>query len=127
MQQGSGKMAQQSNPPESEAEKTVRDYQNVQEQLRAVTLQLDQLHAQKAELEKAKEEVSAASGRVYITVGGVIVETNKDKALSDIKEKSELTEVRITSMSKQLNELKAKEKQLSEKITRMYEQSRGAG
>lgn len=119
-------MAQQANQAESDAEKTVRDYQTVQEQLRASAMQLDQLHMQKAELERAKDEVGGSSGKVYITVGGVIVETSKEKALADIKEKSELTEVRIGSLTKQLNEFKAKEKQLGEKITQMYKQSQGA-
>ena len=119
-------MAQQTDQPGNEAEKTVRDYQTVQEQLRAASLQLEQLHMQKAELERAKEEVSGSSGKVYLTVGGVIVETNKEKALADIKDKSELAEVRIDSLSKQLSALKAKEKQLAEKITQMYKQSQGA-
>ena len=119
-------MAQQSNQAEGEAEKTVRDYQMVQEQLRGTMMQLDQLRAQKAELERAKDEVSGSAGKVYITVGGVIVETSKDKALADIKEKSELAEVRIGSMTKQLNELKSREKQLGDKITQMYKQSQGS-
>ncbi len=119
-------MAQQTNQPGNEAEKTVRDYQMVQEQLRAASLQLDQLQVQKAELSRAKDEVTGSSGKVYITVGGVIVETSKEKALADIKDKSELAEVRITSLGKQLNDLKAKEKQLGEKITQMYKQSQGA-
>ena len=120
-------MAQQSNQGGNDTEKTVRDYQNTQEQLRATMMQLDQLQIQKAELERAKEEVAGANGKVYITVGGVIVETSKDKAQADIKEKSELAEVRIGSLTKQLNELKAKEKALSEKITQMYKQSQGTG
>lgn len=120
-------MAQQTSGGESEAEKIVGDYQMVQEQLRAAAMQLEQLQVQKAELSRAKEEVEGASGRVYITVGGVIVETNKDKALADIKEKSELAEVRITSMAKQFNEFKAKEKQLGEKLTQMYKQGQGTG
>ena len=112
--------AQQANQGESEAEKLVRDYQITQEQLRGAAMQLDQLQNQRAELEKAKEEVGGSTGKVYITVGGVIVETTKDKALKDIKDKAELTEVRVTSMTKQFNEIKTREKQLGEKITQMY-------
>lgn len=120
-------MAQQTNQGESEAEKLVRDYQMTQEQMRGAALQLEQLQAQKSELGRAKEEVGGASGKVYISVGGVIVETNKDKALADIKERSELTELRITSLTKQFNELKGKEKQLGEKITQMYKQGQSQG
>ncbi|MDE1874141.1 MAG: prefoldin subunit [Candidatus Micrarchaeota archaeon] len=118
-------MAQQATPQENDAEKAVRDYQTVQEQLRSATLQFDQLQVQKAELAKAKDEVSGSSGKVYITMGGVIVETTKDKALADIKDKSELADVRIGSLTKQLNDLRAKEKQLGEKLTQLYKQSQG--
>ena len=88
----------------------------VQEQLRAAAMQLNQFQGQKSELEKAKAEVEAASGKVYVTMGGVIVETSKEKALGDIKERSELADVRIGSLTKQYNELKAKEKQLGDKL-----------
>ena len=120
-------MAQQTNQTENDAEKLVRDYQMVQEQLRSAAMQLEQLQAQSAEFAKAKEEISVATGKVYITVGGVIVETSKEKALADLKDKSELSEVRIASLSKQLDSFKAKEKQLGEKITQMYKQSQGTG
>jgi prefoldin beta subunit len=115
-------MAQQANTQNNEAEKTVRDYQMVQEQLRMATMQLEQLQVQKAELSRAKDEVSVSGGKVYITVGGVIVETTKDKALADIKEKAELADVRVASLNKQLTELKSREKQLGEKITQLYKQ-----
>jgi prefoldin beta subunit len=120
-------MAQQKDQGESEAEKLVRDYQVLQEQLRAAALQLDQLQAQKAELGRAKDEVSGAGGKVYLTVGNVMVETTKEKALADIKDKSELADVRITSLTKQFNELKTKEKTLGEKLTQMYKQNQGGG
>lgn len=112
---------------ESEAEQAVRDYQIVQEQLRSAALQLNQLQNQKAELARAKEEVTASKGRVYVTVGGVIVETDKEKALADVKERSELAEVRIASLTKQYNELKNREKQLGDKLTQMYKKSQGSG
>jgi prefoldin beta subunit len=120
-------MAQQPNQSENEAEKLVRDYQMTQEQLRAAAMQLEQLQTQKAELAKAKDEVGGSTGKVYITVGGVIVETSKEKAMTDIKDKSEFAEVRINSLTKQFNELKAKEKQLGEKLTHLYKQGQETG
>jgi prefoldin beta subunit len=111
-------------PSEQEIEKMVRDYQMVQEQLRNSALQLDQLQGAKADLDRAKAEVTKAEGKVYLTVGGVIVETSKDKALTEIKERAELTDVRIQSATKQYNDLKAKEKQLGERLTSVYQQGR---
>ncbi|MDE1851037.1 MAG: prefoldin subunit, partial [Candidatus Micrarchaeota archaeon] len=77
----------------------------------------DQLTVQKSELDTAKDEVAKATGKVYVTIGGVIVETNKETALKNIEEKKESGEVRVQSTSKQLGELKAKEKKLRDEIT----------
>lgn len=119
-------MATQSEPSEQEAEKLVRDYQALQEQIRVSALQLDQLRNQKTDLERAREELTKASGKVYLTVGGVIVETSKEKALSEIKDRLELSEARTQSINKQYTELKNREKQLSEKITQLYKSGQGA-
>lgn len=110
---------------EQDAEKLLRDYQTMQEQLRVYAIQLEQLKAQKAEFERADEEVTAASGKVYISVGGLIVETTKEKALAELKDRTELSETRINSITKQFNDMKTREKQLSEKITELYKAAQG--
>ncbi len=110
---------------EQDIEKMVKDYQMLQEQLRVYAIQLDQLKNQKAELDRAGEEVSKSTGKVYLSVGGVIVETTKDKAQSDIKDRTELSETRIQSITKLYNEMRAKEKQLNEKITNLYKAAQG--
>src|SRR5271156_2633541 len=84
----------QAQPNEQDIEKMVKDYQMIQEQLRVFAIQLDQLKNQKAELERASEEITKSTGKVYISVGGVIVEPTKDKAETDIKDRSELSETR---------------------------------
>jgi prefoldin beta subunit len=119
-------MATQQSDGAQEAEKMIRDYQIVQEQLRSASMQLEQLQVQKAELAKAQEEITSSTGKVYITVGGVIIETTKQKALEDIKGRSEITEVRISSVTKQYNELKNRDKQLGEKLAQIYKQNQGA-
>ncbi|MDE1768468.1 MAG: prefoldin subunit, partial [Candidatus Micrarchaeota archaeon] len=80
-----------------------------------------------AEFERANAEVSKATGKVYISVGGVIVETTKEKAQQDLKERSELSDTRIQSMTKQFNDLRAREKTLNEKITQIYKSGQAQG
>ena len=109
-------------PNGEELEKLVRDYQMLQEQLRAMALQLDQLQSQKIDLEKAKEEVGKSTGKVYVTIGGVIVETSKEKALAEIGERAEFNGARMQSTNKQFTELKAKEKQMNERLSQIYKQ-----
>ncbi len=108
------------NQQEDEVEKLLRDYQMAQEQLRALAMQLDQFQAQKSELDRAKQEIDKASGKIYSNVAGIIIETDKAKALTDIKDRSELIELRISSVTKQYNDFKGKEKLLGDKLTQMY-------
>ena len=108
--------------PEQEVEKLLRDYQLTQEQMRSLALQLEQLQAQKMEMERAKEELEKASGKVYFSVGSVIVETTKEKALTDINDRHELTSARLQSVNKQYTDVKAKERQLNDELTRLYKQ-----
>ncbi len=119
-------MAAAEQPQENELERLLKDYQMVQDQLRSMAIQLEQLQAQKIDMERAKLELDKSTGKVYIGVGGVIVETSKEKALSDIKERAELNEARLQSANKQYTDLRGREKQMNERITRLYRQSQGA-
>lgn len=107
------------NQKESEIEKSLKEYQIVQEQLRAAALQVEQLQIQKAELEGAKAEVEKSTGKVYVTIGGVIVETSKEGASKEIAEKSELVSLRLQSANKQYADYREKEKQLREKLSQL--------
>ncbi len=104
---------------EGEIEKALKDYQILQEQLRASALQTEQLQLQKTELEGARAEIEKATGKVYITIGGVIVETSKEGASKEIASKAELVALRLQTANKQYSELREKEKQLREKISQL--------
>lgn len=113
--------------PGQDVEKLVREYQMLQEQLRNAAMQLDQLQAAKADYERANKEIESAAGKVYVSVGGVMIETPKDKAQVDLKEKLEITTIRIQSATKQYTELKDKEKSLGDRLTQMYKTSQESG
>lgn len=107
------------NQKESEIEKALKEYQIVQEQLRASALQVEQFQLQKTELDGAKGEVEKSSGKVYITMGGVIVETSKDRATKEIAEKLELVALRLQTANKQYADYREKEKQLRDKLSQL--------
>ncbi len=107
------------NQKPEDIERILRDYQNVQQQLRTAMLQTEQLNARKIELSTAADEVKKATGKVYFTIGGITVETTKDKAAADISEKTETVDIRLHSLEKQINELKLKEKQLRDEINKL--------
>ncbi|MEM0094843.1 MAG: prefoldin subunit [Candidatus Micrarchaeaceae archaeon] len=105
--------------PNEEIEKLARDYQIIQEQLRNTKLQIEQLQIQQTELGIAENEVKNATGKIYRTVGGVIVESDKDSSLKDIAEKKETTGLRIQRLNKQLEELNKREAELRNKILQL--------
>ena len=110
---------------ENNLEKLTLDYQKVEEQLQALSMQREQFTAQKDELSHAKEQIEGSSGKVYSSVGGAIVEATKEAALEDINEKSELTDMRLTMLKKQIDELKKREQELREKVMSMVNGQKG--
>ncbi|MGC8586716.1 MAG: prefoldin subunit [Candidatus Micrarchaeia archaeon] len=102
-----------------DAEKLIKDYQLLQEQLRIAAMQADQLKLQQGELATAEAEVSKATGKVYVTIGGIIVESDKEAALKNISERKENNEIRLQSVNKQIAELRSREKQLRDKISQL--------
>jgi prefoldin beta subunit len=98
-------------------EKITRDYQMIQEQLQALTMQREQFAGQKAELKDAMESLEKSTGKVFYAVGGAIVELTKEAAIKDIKEKQDSTEMRLSILSKQYDELSKREQSLRADIT----------
>ena len=100
-----------------ELEKLTRDYQMIQEQLQALAVQKEQFSIQKEEHKEAIQEIEKSAGKIYYSIGGVIVETPKTEAVSKIKERQESIEMRLTIVNKQYDEFSKKEKSLREEIT----------
>lgn len=98
-------------------EKLSREYQMMQEQLQSIAMQREQFKAQKDELKEALAEVEKAKGKIYLTIGGVMVEVDKETATNNIKEKQETNSMRVTILDKQFEELSKKEQSLRNEIT----------
>lgn len=100
-----------------ELEKLTRDYQLIQEQLQALTMQKEQFSIQKEEQKEAMNAIERSSGKVYLSVGGAIIELPKAEALAKLKERQESTEMRLGLVTKQHEDFSKKEKSLREEIT----------
>ena len=70
-------------------EKLTREYQTLQEQLQTLAMQREQFKEQKVELKEALEEAEKAKGKIFLAIGGIMVDVDKDTALKDLKEKEE--------------------------------------
>ncbi len=98
-------------------EKVTRDYQMLQEQLQALAMQKEQFKEQKAEFGEALEEVEKAKGKIYLAVGGIMVDVDKATATKSLKEKQESTTMRLSITEKQFDEATKKEQALRAEIT----------
>ena len=91
----------------------IAQFQQLQQQLQAVTSQKIQMEAQLKEIERTMEELDKATGDVYKNVGSLMIKVNdKEPVKMELEESKETLEVRIKSMDRQ-------EKNLRDKYTEM--------
>ena len=91
----------------------IAQFQQLQQQLQAVTSQKIQMEAQMKEIERTIEELDKATGDVYKNVESLMIKVNdKEPVKMELEESKETLEVRIKSMERQ-------EKNLREKYTEM--------
>jgi prefoldin beta subunit len=100
-----------------ELEKITRDYQMLQEQLQALSMQKEQFREQKEELKQALEEIEKAKGKVFLSIGGVMVDVDKATATKNIKEREDSASMRFTIIEKQFEDASKKEQTLRADIT----------
>jgi prefoldin beta subunit len=101
----------------NELEKKTRDYQVLQEQLQALAMQREQFKEQKDEFAQALAETEKAKGKVFLAIGGVMVDVDKDTAVKSLKEKQESNTMRLSIVEKQIDDFSKKEQALRTEIT----------
>ncbi|MBO3803249.1 MAG: prefoldin subunit beta [Candidatus Brockarchaeota archaeon] len=84
--------------------------QQMQQSLDALLLQKQQLELELSESESAVAELekSAPGGDVYRQVGRILIKSDRDALLNELKERKELLTIRQTSLAKQEARLKEK-------------------
>ncbi|MDO8554045.1 MAG: prefoldin subunit [Candidatus Micrarchaeota archaeon] len=90
-----------------ELEKSLMEYDNLEKQLQVLVLQKHQLQLQLNEIGLAEEELKKAKGEIYKSMGVVMVKSNKEDADKDLKERKDLVTMRVGSMAKQEEKLRA--------------------
>ncbi|MCL4389651.1 MAG: prefoldin subunit [Candidatus Marsarchaeota archaeon] len=103
-------------------EKLTSEYQILQEQLQSLAIQKAQFSEQNEELKEALAEVDKATGKIYSTIGGVMIETSKTEATKVIKEKMDTVQLRLSLLTKQYDEAAKKEKTLRSEIEAIIKQ-----
>ncbi len=104
------------NMEDEQIEEKIKEYEELQIAIQNFTAQKLQLEQQKEEYKNAEKSLQEATGKVYIEIGGFIVEASKEEAMASLKEKLDSSEMRLNIIAKQLDETKKKEESLREAL-----------
>ncbi len=95
----------------------INQYQQLQQQIQAVTTQRMQMESQLKELKHTSEELAKAKGAVYRNVGGIMFEvTDKEELAVELEDSVETMEIRVRGLKNQESSLKEKYEALGQSI-----------
>ena len=96
-----------------ELQKKLAEFQDLQRKLQMVSSQKQQLILQSEEIKMAEGELAKVEkGGVYRFIGPILVETSKSDATSDLKDRRELFEMRVSVLEKQETKMRPKYEEL---------------
>ena len=97
----------------------IAQFQQLQQQLQAVSSQKLQMCAQIKEIERTISELDKATGDVYKNVGSLMIKVdNKDSVKAELEEGKETMEVRVKSMERQEVALREKYESMQESLNK---------
>ena len=98
-----------------ESQKKISELQVMEQRLQGLIMQKQNLQSQSLEIENALVE-SNDSEEVYKITGQIMIKTNKDKLIKELKEKKELLDKRVDTIEKQEEKLRENLLPLQEEI-----------
>ena len=103
-------------PPQVQEE--LARLQQLQQTLQAVVSQKQQLEMDMTETDRALTELEKVTGEtpVYKSVGSILVKADKQTLLSELKEKKELLNTRVTVLGRQEERTRERLKDIQQKL-----------
>lgn len=100
----------------------IMQFQQIQQQLQMMLMQKQNVQIQETELEAAISELkSSKDDNAFEVVGNILVKKSKDELIKKLKEKKETTELRTTTLDKQIEKLQEKAKTLQKELAKNIE------
>jgi prefoldin beta subunit len=103
--------------------------QQLQQTLQVVVTQKQQLEIELSEAEKALSELEKITDDVpvYKSVGSILLKTDRQGLMSELKEKKELTNTRVTVLGKQEERTRERLKELRDRLQQRLKTSGATG
>ena len=101
-------MSSENLPPD--IQQKIRNFQVLQANLQSMNEQKFQLEAQLKEIASAKEALQNATDetKIFKSIGGLMIESSKEKASADLDESEEILNTRIKKMDLTIEKSKVK-------------------
>jgi len=103
--------------------------QQLQQTLQVVVTQKQQLEVEHSEIERALAELDKLTDDavVYKSVGALLVKSDRQTVLAELKERNDLVNMRVSVLAKQEERAREKLKELQERIQRRLAPSSAPG
>ena len=108
---------------EANIESEISKLQLLEQNLKGIEMQKQNVQLQLFESENSLKELESYEGKPFKIVGPVMIESNKDDLVKDLKEKIDLLKVRSESMGKQETSLKKEFEEIQARIMENLNQS----
>lgn len=95
----------------------INQLQLVQQNLQNILLQKQQLESQLTELNSALTELEGTD-KAYKIVGKIMIASSKDSLQEDLKQKKEVTDIRMNNFIKQEEKLKTNLEELQKEVVK---------
>jgi prefoldin beta subunit len=121
-------MSEETELPPQVQEELVR-LQQLQQTLQAVVAQKQQLEMDMTETDRALTELEKVTGEtpVYKSVGSILVKADKQVLLSELKERKELLNTRVTVLGRQEERTRERIKDIQQKLQEKLRAPKGPG
>jgi len=92
------------------------EFQSLQQQLQVVVMQKQQLQMASAEIDRALEASSTSTGKLYRSVGSILVQKEPDVLKKELSSEKEMVKLRVDSLGKQEEKLKTRLTEIQDKF-----------
>src|SRR3989344_7988581 len=97
-------------------ENKIAQLQMLEHNIQNLLMQKQTFQSQLIEVENALEELEKSKGKIYKVIGPIMVSSTKEDMQKELNSKKEVSELRITSIEKQEDQLKEKAAKLQAEV-----------
>lgn len=101
---------------DQDTQEKIQHLQILEQNLQSLLLQKQAFQFELSETENALKEVEKTKDSVYKSIGQVMIKTSKEEIEKEFKQKKELLNLRIKSLSKQETQIKEEAEKLREEV-----------